>query len=122
MNFRVTKLMVSLALGLAFAVPCSPGIGDLKAQEIPDLNLIERIKDEGLNRSQVLGLYTHLTDAIGPRLAGTPAFKKAADWAVANLQGWGLDEVHLRAGDDEVEAPEDFLGHGFSFSSVRRQA
>ncbi len=31
------------------------------------------------------------TDAIGPRLAGGPAFKEAADWAVENLRGWDLD-------------------------------
>lgn len=97
MNLRVKRVMVSLALGLVFVVPWSPGIWDLKAQEIPDPDLIEKIKDEGLNRSQVLGLYTHLTDAIGPRLAGGPAFKEAADWAVANLRGWELDDVHLEA-------------------------
>lgn len=66
------------------------------APEVPvDLAVIDRIKEEGLERSEVLAMYTHLTDAIGPRLSGTPAFKRAADWSVKKLEGWGLGGVHL---------------------------
>lgn len=66
------------------------------AQEVQDSEImIDRIIDEAMERSQILGLYTHLTDVIGPRLAGTPAFKEAADWAAGHLESWGLDDVHL---------------------------
>jgi carboxypeptidase Q len=78
--------MVSLAAG---------PIAATGAQETADPGLIEKIKEEGLKRSEVLEMYSHLTDAIGPRLAGGPAFKEAADWAVGRLEGWGLSDVNL---------------------------
>jgi len=67
------------------------------AQERADLDMTARIISEGLQRSEAPAMYTHLTDVIGPRLAGTPAYKKAADWAVARLDGWGLDNVHMES-------------------------
>jgi hypothetical protein len=71
----------------------------VEAQEPVHPNVVEQMKDEGLNRSQVLSMYAHLTDVIGPRLAGSPAFKRSAEWAVETLQGWGLSDVHLEAWD-----------------------
>ena len=53
-----------------------------------------RIRDEALNRSHVVELFDHLTNVIGPRLTGSPAFKQAADWASAQLQTYGLASVH----------------------------
>ena len=62
-----------------------------------DLDTTKRIMEEGLQSTETLALYTYLTDVIGPRLAGTPAFKRSADWAVERLRGWGLDDVHLES-------------------------
>ena len=53
-----------------------------------------RIRDEGLNRSHVLELFNHITNVIGPRLTGSPAFKTAADWAISQLNSYGLANVH----------------------------
>lgn len=36
---------------------------------------IERIKEEGLKRSQVMATLSYLTDVIGPRLTGSPNLK-----------------------------------------------
>jgi len=93
---RTAGLLPALiaALFASLGVGSFQGIG---AQELVDLDVINKIKEEGLQRSEVLGMYAHLTDAIGPRLAGTPAFKRAADWAVGLLEGWGLGNVHLEA-------------------------
>ena len=57
----------------------------------------KRIIDEGLQSAETLDLYTYLTEVIGPRLAGTPAYKRSADWAVEQLRGWGLNDVHLES-------------------------
>ena len=38
---------------------------------------LARIRDEGLNRSQVMKTVRHLTDVIGPRLTGSPELKRA---------------------------------------------
>jgi hypothetical protein len=56
---------------------------------------VERIKDEGLKRSQVMQTIQHLTEVIGPRLTGSPALKRANEWTRERLAGWGLQNAHL---------------------------
>ena len=34
-----------------------------------------------------------LTDRYGPRLTGSPEFEEAGDWAVKQLQDWGVTNV-----------------------------
>ena len=65
------------------------------AQEPIDRDMIAKIKDEGLNRSQVVETFTHFTEDIGPRLTGSPAHKRAAEWARDKLTAWGLSEARL---------------------------
>jgi carboxypeptidase Q len=56
---------------------------------------VERIKDEGLNRSQVMQTIAHLTEVIGPRLTGSPALKRANEWTRDKLTEWGLANARL---------------------------
>src|SRR6478609_12013395 len=58
---------------------------------------IERIKDEGLNRSQVMQTLSYLTDVIGPRLTASPNMKRANEWTRDQLTKWGLQNGHLEA-------------------------
>jgi carboxypeptidase Q len=58
---------------------------------------IERIKDEGMNRSQVMQTLSYLSDVIGPRLTGSPNLKRANEWTRDKLAGWGLQNAHLEA-------------------------
>jgi hypothetical protein len=67
------------------------------AQEPVDSAMFARIREEGLARSQVVEIFNHLTNVIGPRLTGSPAFKAAADWSAARLRGYGLGAVHLES-------------------------
>ena len=84
---------------------------------------INKIKAEGLQHSQVMELCSYLADVYGPRLTGSPAALKAAEWAVTTMKGWGLAKVAIepwvnRNGFDrgwtndkfymEVTAPEHF--------------
>ena len=69
------------------------------AQERADLEVVHRIKQEASRGSQVMDHLFALTDANGPRLTGSPGFKRAADWAVGRLQGWGSATRAWRAGD-----------------------
>jgi len=48
--------------------------------ETLDLNMYQRIRDEGLNRSHVMDFATALMDGIGPRLTGSPNLAKANAW------------------------------------------
>jgi carboxypeptidase Q len=64
----------------------------------PDPNdPVQRIKDEGLNRSQVLKTLNYLTNVIGPRLTGSPGMKRANEWTRDRLTEWGLANAHLEA-------------------------
>jgi hypothetical protein len=69
------------------------------AQETPTIpaDAIDRIKDEGLKRSQVMQTASHLTDVIGPRLTGSPNLKRANEWTRERMAGWGLKNAHLEA-------------------------
>jgi carboxypeptidase Q len=58
---------------------------------------IDRIKDEGLNRSQLMATLSYLTDVIGPRLTGSPNLKRASEWTCQTLTRWGLANAHLEA-------------------------
>ena len=58
---------------------------------------IERIKEEGLKRSQVMATMSYLTDVIGPRLTGSPNMKRANEWTRDKLAAWGLANAHLEA-------------------------
>jgi len=58
---------------------------------------IERIKDEGLNRSQVMQTLSYLSDVIGPRLTASPAMKRANEWTRDQLTKFGLQNAHLEA-------------------------
>ncbi len=58
---------------------------------------IARIRDEGLNRSQVMQTLSYLTDVIGPRLTGSPGLKRANEWTRDKLASWGLTNAHLEA-------------------------
>jgi hypothetical protein len=68
--------------------------GALFAQE-NDLSVVGKIKTEAFDRSRVMDTLGYLTDVYGPRLTASPEFRKAADWAVKRLQGYGVEGVHL---------------------------
>jgi len=56
---------------------------------------IDRIKDEGMNRSQVMKTLSYLTDVIGPRLTNSPNMKRANEWTRDEMTKWGLQNAHL---------------------------
>jgi len=58
-------------------------------------DVLARIRDEGLHRSQVLSYFATLTDRFGPRLTGTPVYKESAEWARDTLKGFGLADPRL---------------------------
>jgi carboxypeptidase Q len=79
----------------------------LCAEEPVDLEMVTRIREEGLQHSQVMETVRHLTDDLGPRLTGSPQLKAANEWTRQRLAGWGLRNAHLE--------PYPF-GRGWSFS------
>jgi carboxypeptidase Q len=63
----------------------------------PSTDPIDRIKDEGMNRSQVMKTLSYLSDVIGPRLTNSPNMKRANEWTRDQLTSWGLQNGHLEA-------------------------
>ena len=58
-----------------------------------DIAMVNRIWEEGINRSRLRESLSYLTDVIGPRIPGSPAMGKAYDWAVAQFKERGLENV-----------------------------
>lgn len=58
---------------------------------------VDRIKDEGTNRSQVMQTLSYLTNAIGPRLTNSPGMKRANEWTRDKMTEWGMANAHLEA-------------------------
>jgi len=85
--------MKRLTIVLAVAVLTASAFTFTQSAERVDLAAIQKIRDEGLNRSQVMEHLFWLTDAYGPRLTGSPGFEQAGDWVVKTLQSWGLRNV-----------------------------
>lgn len=54
----------------------------------------DRLIAEGLRPSPIEANLRRLTDEIGGRLPGTPAFKQAVDWGIAAFKEAGADSVH----------------------------
>ena len=89
----MTRRLASV-LGIALGVA---GVAAWQAPERVDTAAIAKIRAEGLNRSQVGAHFTTLVDTIGPRLAGSPEYKRAADWSRESLAKWGLTGARLEA-------------------------
>src|SRR4026207_1438284 len=80
---------LSLLLSLFFSA--------LFAQSAPeqlDRQMIGKIRDEGLNHSQVMDHISWLSDVYGPRLTGSPAIMQASEWVIKKVTDWGLTNAH----------------------------
>ncbi len=69
----------------------------ITAAEPVDLEVLHRIRTEAFQRSQVMEHLGYLTDVIGPRLPGSPAYKTAAEWSVERIKKWGIAEAGLES-------------------------
>ncbi|MFM9904514.1 MAG: M20/M25/M40 family metallo-hydrolase [Pyrinomonadaceae bacterium] len=67
-----------------------------KVYEAPK-EVIDKLKDEGMNRSQVMKTLGYLSDVIGPRLTASPGMKRGNDWTRETLAGWGMQNAHLES-------------------------
>ena len=82
------KTLGTAALLLCTTLTPSP----TSAQTFPtDDPMIQAMWEEGMGEgSQVFELSQALLDSIGPRLMGTPAYARSADWLIANYERWGI--------------------------------
>jgi hypothetical protein len=60
-----------------------------------DVSVVDRIVDEGRNRSEVMAHLDHLTNGIGPRLTSSDRLTRACSWARYQFESWGLKNCRL---------------------------
>jgi carboxypeptidase Q len=82
----MTRTTVLAALALTTTLVAQTG-------EPFDAAAVAKIRDEGINRSQVMETMYWLTDRYGPRLTGSQEFEEAGDWVLKQLQAWGVANV-----------------------------
>ncbi|AHG88577.1 peptidase M28 [Gemmatirosa kalamazoonensis] len=87
---------LSAALLAAGAARAQPAAAQPAAPGGDDAAVIARLRDAGAAGSQVLRTATILSDVFGPRLAGSPNYRAAAEWARRELASYGL-AAHLEA-------------------------
>src|SRR5437868_5422544 len=96
----IRRQFAALALLFALLVPTVAFAQQPQGPQQPQLDPndpIQRIKDEGMNRSQVMQTLSYLSDVIGPRLTASPGMKRANEWTRDQLTKWGLQNAHLEA-------------------------
>jgi carboxypeptidase Q len=62
-----------------------------------DLNMYQRIREEGLYHSHIMEYASALTDDIGPRLTGSPNMAKANAWTRDQFTAMGCSNAHLES-------------------------
>jgi hypothetical protein len=71
----------------------------LYAQERVDHDTYWKIRQEATTHSHILRTAHVLTDRYGPRPTGSPNLKAAGEWAVKQLESWGLQNGRMEPWD-----------------------
>lgn len=85
-------LLLSITLLLLFPVYLT---GQSIDSPDVDLEITEKIIEEGTERSQVMEIASWLTDVYGPRLTNSPQMKNANEYTRNRLTEMGLENAHL---------------------------
>lgn len=67
----------------------------LLAQERVDLSVVNRIKQEAFENSKVMENAFYLSDVYGSRMAGSPDYRRAAEWVVKKLKEYGFEDAKM---------------------------
>ncbi|MFH0989452.1 MAG: M20/M25/M40 family metallo-hydrolase [bacterium] len=78
---------------VAFLV-VSFGLAQTAGEKI-DTAMVSKIKDEGMNHSQIMDLLSYLCDVYSPRLTWSPEYRKGAEWTAQKMKTMGLENVHF---------------------------
>lgn len=90
---RYTAILLTILISFASSVAVSAQ----GPQEKFDQDAIAKIKEEGMNHSQVMDTLSYITDIPGARLTGSPNIRVAQEWAKQKLAAWGLQNSHLES-------------------------
>ncbi|MCI0387467.1 MAG: M20/M25/M40 family metallo-hydrolase [Acidobacteria bacterium] len=91
---RYKRAMFPIAAVLTFCLTAGAQVAQV---EKVDLEMMKKIREEGMQRSEVMETLSWLTDVHGPRLTNSPQYKAASEWAKGRLAGWGMQNASLEA-------------------------
>ena len=97
MRLPLLPRTVPAAFACLFLAMAAPGFSaETAAANKPDpSDPVARIRDEGMNRSEVMATLLALTDLNGPRLTGSPGLRRAIESSRRRLESWGLANVQV---------------------------
>ncbi len=58
-----------------------------------DMVIMQKIKAEEKDHSQITGIAHNLTDVCGPRLTNSPGYRRAISWVTQTFKEWGLQNA-----------------------------
>ena len=90
MTFR-NALLVAGAVALASMT--------VRADDATSTDIRWKIRREASENSQIMKTLHVLTDVYGPRLTGSPNLKNAGEWAIKQMESWGLANGRLEPWD-----------------------
>jgi carboxypeptidase Q len=94
----IVRRYAAIVLLMTFLVSPATLLAQTAQTPAPDPNdPIQRIKEEGTKRSEVMQTLGYLSDVIGPRLTASPGMKRANEWTRDQLTKWGLQNAHLES-------------------------
>jgi len=67
----------------------------LASQEPVHWDIVQKIREEALENSRIMETASYLIDVYGPRVAGSPSYMQAAEWAKNRLTEYGLVNAQL---------------------------
>jgi carboxypeptidase Q len=97
----------------AFALALCVSSALFAQTEKVDQAAMQKIRDEGFNRSKIMETASWLTDVYGPRLTGSPNTKKAGDWTIQAMKSWGISNPHYEQWPN--------FGHGWQVEGFTAQ-
>ena len=92
-SILVLATLASAACATAQPAAAPPQSRPASRSETVDSAMNAKIRAEGFERSRVMRTAIMLSDAVGPRLAGSPEYRAAADWAVRELNSYGTQAM-----------------------------
>ncbi len=95
----MTKLKRISAVLFVFAMILQTApIVSAKSSVLTD-EIVEKIRKEAMENSQIMNTLHYYTDVYGPRLTGSPNLEKAGKWSMKQMKDWGFDRVAMEPWD-----------------------
>ncbi len=89
---RFKALFTPIAIALIISLTAGAQVAQV---EKVDLEMMKKIREEGMQRSQVMEMLSWMTDVNGPRLTGSPGMTAANNWTKNKMTEMGLVNAHL---------------------------